>query len=144
MVSSLHHWCHSLHEWFVVQYLQIIYKYRLISLIFFLHYLSTSTNFCYNNQLSTILSNHIPSTLYNIYTLFSLNFLSSSIYNSQINPQFLYILEQFLSGMFFYLCYLCSSVSMCVLTFIYYSNLSSHIYLNHHDQSPQSRPSYMW
>jgi hypothetical protein len=147
MMSSLHHWCHSLHEWFVVQYLQIIYKYRLISSFFFFT-TSTSTNFCYNNQLSTILSNHIPSTLYNIYTLFSLNFVI--IINLQLSNQPsnspLSLKPILVKGMFFYLCYLCSSVSMCVLTILYITAIFQVIYTSiiMTNLLNQDLASYMW
>jgi len=130
MVSSLNHWCHSWHVCFVISYLQIIYKYRLISLLFSF-FISTSSNFCYNNQLSTTLSNHIPSTLYNIYTLFSLKLII--IINLQASNQpsnFSISLEPIFSQryVFFHLCYLCSSVSMCVLTFLYITAIFQVVY----------------
>ena len=132
-----------------------------ISTDLYLSYFSSSLlltfiSFHYNNQLSTIttiLSNHIPSTLYHIYTLFSLKFIIIIINiiknqlwyqpsNSSIS--FKQIFNQ--RYVFFYLCYLCSRVSVCVLTILYITAIFQVIYLSiiMTNILNQDLASYMW
>jgi hypothetical protein len=100
-----------------------------ISLYFSSSLLSTSINFCYNNQLSIILSNHIPSTLYNIYILFSLKFVI--IINLQPSNQPsnspLPLKSILVKGMFFYLCF-SVVVSMYVYSLLYITAIFQVIY----------------
>ncbi len=92
--------------------------------------LSTSTNFCYNNQLSTILSNHIPSILQHLYFILTqlCHHHQSTTLKSTLKFTSIFKTNFWPKVCFLYLCYLCSSVSMCVLTFLYITAIFQVIY----------------